>query len=98
MKDSRWTKHLVYVFWLGAIYSSGLYGWKGYKENWVTTIWNWSYATVFSLLLMAAAIENLFGALAFGLLETTAALRFYFQTPIPFLVILLMAKFKWYKF
>ena len=97
MKDARWTKHIVYIFWLGAIYLLGLYGWKGYKEKWVITIWNWGYATVFAFLLTAAAIEKWYGTLPFGLLETTAALRFYFQTPIPFLVVMLMAKFKWYK-
>ncbi len=97
MRDARWIKHIVYIFWLGFIYVAGLYAWKNHTEKWVLIIWNWAYAIVFVLMIVATVIEKIFGTLPYGLLETTAALRFYFQTPIPFLVVLLIAKFKWPK-
>lgn len=95
MRDARWIKHIVYIFWLGFIYLSGLYAFKNHTYKWVPVIWNWAYAVVLCLMVTATIIEKIFSILPYGLLETTAALRFYFQTPIPFLVVLLIAKFKW---
>lgn len=91
VKDARYTKHIVYLLHLLVVFALGNYALKG-GFAWLSKVWQFFYVAVIALLLLAALYESVYQKLPFSWYESLAGLRFYFQTPIPFLVFLLIAR------
>jgi hypothetical protein len=89
--DNRQGKHVVYFLHLLAVYGLGVYVFVK-APRWLLTAWHFTNAAVLLLLSGAAVYELLYQKLPFSWYESLAGLRFYFQTPIPFLVFILMAR------
>jgi len=91
----RWIKHIFYFIWLITVYACGIFGLKNFKPSWIISAWHFLYLSTIAFAVSAEVFKKIAGFLPAIVLDATMTLCYFFQTPLPFVLLMAMSKIKY---
>ena len=88
----RFIKHVANFLLLISIFIIGNWGLKFYTPIWIFSLWNISYLVIIVILLLLGILDIFLYSFLLNFKVAIAYLRFFFQSPMPYLSLLLISK------
>jgi hypothetical protein len=92
INNHRVLKHTCNFFWLICVFYIGKIGLKNHEPVWIYSLWTVSYTVIISLLFLLGLADLFLTSFLLNIKVGIAYLRFFFQSPMPFLLLLIISK------
>jgi CDP-diglyceride synthetase len=87
---AEFTRQLAHILFLLAIMGVGYYAWANNPLKWLKQVWLLAYAGVFLLILLIGVL-NRFINFSIGFLDEIHLVRVFFNSPLPFIMLMVLA-------
>jgi hypothetical protein len=92
LTDTVFVRYIIYFSWLLLTASIGYVAWRHQPYLWIKQVWITTYALVVVLLLLLGIIDLLIVPFTMAQKKYIQTFRLFFQSPVPFVIIYLVAK------
>ena len=87
---AEFTRQLAHILFLLAIMVVGYYAWANNPLKWLKQLWLLAYVGVF-LLIILIGVLNRFINFSIGFLDEIHLVRVFFNSPLPFIMLMVLA-------